>query len=220
MSEPETLGLFPSPFYRVNLADEIDLDEIQQLLNFANNEKNYILNINKNYISIENNVLNVVLPSSSKLQKILNYHVDNFIKNVLGQENANLKIHLSWLNKNPKGTSNHKHYHSNSIVSGVFYLTVNDDSGKFCVHRDISQRMTIQDKITKHNHFTYDYYHFIPKQYDLYIFPSTTYHSVEENKSDETRISFAFNTFYEGKIGLSPTAGLEVGSIETGYNHS
>lgn len=217
MSEPEILKLFPSPFYIVNLADEIDIEEVNQLLNFANNDKNYRLNINKNFISIENDILNKILQPASKLQNVLKYHVNNFIKNVLGQENANLKIHLSWINKNPKGTSNHKHYHSNSIVSGVFYLAVNDDSGKFYVHRDQNQRMIIQDRVTKHNLFTFDYYHFTPKQYDLYIFPSTTYHSVEENKSDETRISLAFNAFYEGKIGLDVAATIEFSSINAGY---
>jgi ectoine hydroxylase-related dioxygenase (phytanoyl-CoA dioxygenase family) len=38
---------------------------------------------------------------------------------------------------------------------------------------------------------------------DCVLFPSMTHHAVPEVKSEKTRISLAFNSFFEGKIGLA-----------------
>ena len=44
-------------------------------------------------------------------------------------------------------------------------------------------------------------WHFPVKNNDLIVFPSNIRHSVEQNQSDITRISLAFNTYVKGSVG-------------------
>jgi uncharacterized protein (TIGR02466 family) len=221
MAEANILTLFPTPLYIINLEDQLKPAEIKKLMKLEKDTDNLLLNEKKNLFTRENDVLNKVLKPGSTLEYLLQEHVNYFVKQILGEGNAKLKIHLSWMNFNPTGTAHHKHVHPNSIVSGVFYLRTNEKSGNFNVHRNDSLRPMIRDQITNWNQFNYEYYFFTPKTYDLYLFPSTLSHSVDPNQSAETRVSFSFNTFYEGEIRTDANghlSSLDVGTISTGTN--
>jgi uncharacterized protein (TIGR02466 family) len=217
--EAKVLGLFPTPMMIVNLEEAIDHREIKKLLKVEKDTDNLLINENRNYFTRENNILNTLLKTKSTLKELFQKHVDIFIKETMGEGDAKLKIHLSWMNFNPKGTSHHKHIHPNSIVSGVFYIRTNEKSGNFHVHRDDFKSRMIRDRITNYNDFNYDFYYFTPKPYDLYLFPSNLSHSVMPNESDETRVSLSFNTFYEGEIRTDDygwLSSLWVGDISSG----
>ena len=106
-----------------------------------------------------------------------------------------------WVNRNPKGASNSKHTHITFtrplLLSGVYYVKVPENSGRI---RFYDPRM-----ISSMNPPDYEYYHgsaqynFIVPQEDMVIFfPSWFEHDVEENKSNEERISIGFNLFANG----------------------
>ena len=174
----------------------IQANELDCLLRLANDREHFIKNNNGNFYHEENYVLDTVL-KDSKLARDIARYIDEYTANVLG-EDPSLRYTQSWININPPGTSHHKHSHINSIISGVLYLQTNENSGKFLVHK--REERTIKNQTKNLNKYNYSYLFFEPRKFDLYLFPSSLEHSVEENKSDENRISLSFNTFYHGTI--------------------
>ena len=105
-----------------------------------------------------------------------------------------------WVNRNPKGARNSRHTHitytRNLLLSGVYYVKVPKDSGRI--------RFYDPRNISIMNPPDYEYYHdsqlynFIEPQEDMILFfPSWFEHDVEENKSNDERISIGFNIFSE-----------------------
>ena len=85
----------------------------------------------------------------------------------------------------------------------MLYLQANEDTGHFQIHREEQRFRHISKEIVNYNQYNYRYLFFEPKPFDLYLFPSSLLHSVEENKSELNRISVSFNTFYQGDITTS-----------------
>jgi uncharacterized protein (TIGR02466 family) len=190
--------LFPIPFMRLNIKEQITpeiLDELDILETDAINEAELHRTPKANLMTKNANVLD-----GTRLGAIIQEHLNSYSINVLG-EDPTIKITTSWLNYNLKNAAHHKHPHPNSKVSGCFYIKTNDDSGKFQLHRPRSIAELFYNKRNTYNEFTYDMVWYQPQPYDLYMFPSFIEHSVEENLSDEPRISLAFNSFYGTSFG-------------------
>ena len=97
----------------------------------------------------------------------------------------------------------HEHFHQNSIISGVFYVsTVENDSITFF---DPNSKVKNLIKITtnEYNPFNSTDMTFPVKDNQLILFPSWMNHSVQANKGTKDRISISFNTFVRGSIGVS-----------------
>jgi len=91
-----------------------------------------------------------------------------------------------WFNINKKGSYNKKHNHINLErdvfgVSGVFYLSTPKDSGNIVFEAQNYEQLEIE---SKSGH--------------LLLFPIYLSHLVQESKSDQDRVSFAFN--YDGYL--------------------
>lgn len=120
---------------------------------------------------------------------------------LLVADNVEIYLTQSWVNFNKKKTSHHRHYHPNSIVSGVFYI-----DGEFSPLQ--IERPNKPDVFGSSFSFPYKGNNFLNTHLwevaninsRSVIFPSSCYHSVEENDSDTERISLAFNTFVRGKF--------------------
>jgi hypothetical protein len=69
-------------------------------------------------------------------------------------------------------------YYANPLWVGVYYLKTENNTGGLNIHSPVN----VSNKETLY-----------PEPGDLYIFNSTTYHSVHPNQSTEDRISVAFN---------------------------
>ena len=175
---------------------EVDQAELDRLLLLATETDRFVKNQKDNFFHKDTYIFDTVL-KDSKLVKDISKCVDEYCYNILGEEPA-LRHTQSWLNINPPGSSHHIHFHGNSILSGVLYLQVDENTGNFQVHREDDNR--ISKEVINYNQYNYKYLFFEPKQFDLYIFPSSLRHSVDENKSTENRISLSFNTFYYGDI--------------------
>jgi uncharacterized protein (TIGR02466 family) len=123
------------------------------------------------------------------------------------------EIQNSWVNQHNKNDFAGSHRHSNSIISGVYYPEVDDQSGAIVFQKDKSyynlwtdtieigfnyQKHNRQDKL---NVFNADAWGIYPQPGDIVLFPSLLYHSVTENHSNNVRYSLAFNVFPKGDFG-------------------
>lgn len=100
-----------------------------------------------------------------------------------------------WININPSGAFNRPHIHSDCIFSGVYYISVEENSGSIVFqHPVISQQYHYSpESIDKYNYYSASSWSVDPEPGKLLIFPAWIEHYVEPNQSDIDRISIAFN---------------------------
>ena len=123
-----------------------------------------------------------------------------------------MNITTSWVNRYARGDLTHQHHHSNSIISGVYYLEDCDETAPIQFHRAPGYvnlwPNTINLPIQQHNALNIDVVTVIPKMGELIMWPSHLAHSVPPNQSDTDRHTIAFNTFVKGT--LDPQGGSEL----------
>ena len=102
----------------------------------------------------------------------------------------------AWININQKGHFNYSHDHPGSLFSGVYYVKGGADKGELELKTPIiPHTYTISKDIAgKFNAFTGHAMVLPPVTGDLLIFPSWLLHRVNMSRSDEDRISIAFNS--------------------------
>tara|TARA_R110000822_G_scaffold221035_1_gene354810 strand:+ start:742 stop:1362 length:621 start_codon:yes stop_codon:yes gene_type:complete len=98
-----------------------------------------------------------------------------------------------WININGKGNYNQIHDHQNSILSAVYYVDVPaENTGNLVVHRDDTAEYFLK-KYRNKSPFSELSRQLVPATSRMYVMPSWTKHSVEQNQSDRERISIAIN---------------------------
>jgi uncharacterized protein (TIGR02466 family) len=189
-------NLFPAPLYIAKFEDEFTVDE----LNFISRPDLYEYSknfLNKNKGSDSLNILN--FQELHRIKKFIQEHLDNFRKNVMCIENT-LFPTISWLNKNPNNTDHFRHFHVNSIVSGVFYMTDDPAPIEFFNETNLMYNPLkfYPNKINEYNSTRFETR--VQKKH-LIIFPSYIDHAVKKNICSQDRISLSFNTWTDGTIG-------------------
>ena len=118
-----------------------------------------------------------------------------YFKQLKGKKEYDTILQNMWINISPKGAYNIPHVHPNSFLSGVFYIKTPKDCGRIwfihpsdCVEYDWKKEYW--EKFDEGN-APIQYMTVQPKR--LYLFPSWLKHGVEQNKSEEDRISVSFN---------------------------
>ena len=115
-----------------------------------------------------------------------------------------LSILGTWINVNTRGDDNISHIHSGSHLAGVFWISVPENSGDLQLHSPHSftcweEYGWYRDEFKKElNSFTS--YNVFPKEGRLVIFPSSLYHRVFPNESEDPRVSVSFNI----QLGSNP----------------
>ena len=109
----------------------------------------------------------------------------------------------AWVNINKPGDYNLKHHHSDCNLAGVLWIKAPQNSGDIVFDNPRtfdpflqSAKMGEIDSYTddfKDKNKIYPDYYFPPTEGRILIFPSYLEHQVRENKSNEDRISVAFN---------------------------
>lgn len=140
---------------------------------------------------------------------LISQAVENY-RNVIGLKKR-LDVSNYWINYNYKNSYNREHVHPYSIVSAVYYVQTPRDSGNFRIinpeehilnfyltrltlkHGERNDDMLFDMKNEVTRSLLSQSYPLVPRQNNLFIFPSWMKHSVETNYSDDTRISIAFN---------------------------
>ena len=111
-------SLFSSPLYRGDIVvGNPDLSKV----NWVRNQENWV--------SDNLNILDE--PSFSAIKAQLNALTYEFFHGIM-KVNSKTEIFIteSWLNKTEPGQYHHRHWHPNSVLSGVLYIDTDGTSGK------------------------------------------------------------------------------------------
>ena len=105
-----------------------------------------------------------------------------------------------WANINPPGGMNQPHVHPNSLFSGVYYIKSQPQSGRLKIYDPRPGIQTVMPPRKPGNPgkdlWREAYIDPVPGR--IIMFPSWLWHSVEENKSNDIRISVSFNFIQDG----------------------
>ena len=140
-----------------------------------------------NYQEFDNPIRQILIKNLSQI----------FSPQVVSIDKKGLFILNMWININGYGDDNVDHIHSGSHLSGTFWIQVPENSGNLQIHSPHAftqfqelnwYNKEFRDSVNKH--LCYDVY---PREGRVVIFPSSLYHRVGHNLSDQNRISVAFN---------------------------
>ena len=103
----------------------------------------------------------------------------------------------AWININKPGDYNIKHVHPTNNLSGVLWIKCLENSGDIVFDSPNNFESFLENKSYiddfKKSYFIDDSYHCYPTEGRMIVFPSHLQHHVQENKSNEDRISVSFN---------------------------
>ena len=103
----------------------------------------------------------------------------------------------AWININKPGDYNIKHVHPTNDLSGVLWIKCLENSGDIVFDspnnfESFLENKSYNDDFKKSNCID-DSFHYYPNEGRMLVFPSHLSHHVQENKSNEDRISVSFN---------------------------
>lgn len=138
----------------------------------------------------------LILPIPTELETLFN-DLTIFVNDVAARHTGanNLKLGNWWININGKYDYNMPHDHQNSVLSGVYYVSVpQPNMGNLILHRDDTAEYFLTSKVERQSTASNMLSVECPvEESKFYLFPAWTKHSVERNEGDEERISIAFN---------------------------
>lgn len=195
--------LFAVPLYQTSISP------------LSNEEKNFIESLEYKRMPADNGeyTQNKFILDSVELSGLKNRILEktkHYIHEVLNVDTAvDFKIENSWINRHRQNDFAGSHRHSNSLVSGVYYIDVDRQSGAIIFEKNKSSFNLFTDTVDipfkkdnqSLNVFNAEAWGIVPKNNDLILFPSLLYHSVSESQSDKLRYSLAFNMFPRGNLG-------------------
>ena len=186
------IPIFPTVVTQSNIGTySID----RQILNDI--QKNCHTNTGGNSYSKNQQILN--LKEFDNLKNLIIFEVHKYFNEITkSPKDITPYITTSWMNFSTKGQQHHPHQHPNSILSGVFYLNV-DQGDSIMFTKSSSNQIVI--KPTEYNVFNSDSWSVPVANGDLVLFPSNLFHLVPPVAHNSIRISLAFNVFITGKIG-------------------
>ena len=190
----EIMGILPIPVYKtereLNIS-ESESEEIKSIIEEGVHDRLGNLRSDNSYI-FDNKL--------KKIKEFCDQHIKIYAKEIIDpKKELNFYITQSWLNITKPGGSHFRHWHPNSIISGVFYVsTVEDDTICFFKDRDLKV-MQIESNVNAYNTHVWGV---SVNNNTLVLFPSWLEHSVERSeKASSDRISISFNVFMKGTIG-------------------
>ena len=121
---------------------------------------------------------------------------------IVPKEELDFYITQSWLNITKPGEHHHEHSHANSIISGVFYISTEEDDKITFSDLNTKVRDLIKFEKKEFNIWNSASWFFPSVTNQLLLFPSWLDHKVDINEKATTdRISISFNTFVKGTLG-------------------
>lgn len=196
----EVIPLFSIPLYKSELSP-LDPLTYQKLINHEwEKNEGFVTHVE----TAERHLLD--RPEYKGLKQAIQIHIDHFAYEVIGsQRDLCWEITTSWVNRSVNGDYHTSHWHSNSLISGVFYINTNPDSGAIVFHKDKEHKNLWGDTLRvdwdKETDYNTEAVGILPKTNQLLMFPSILAHSVLTNTSNDNRYSLAFNVFPRGTFG-------------------
>ena len=199
MENLEIISLFPTPVLRVRV-QEYFKDEIWKLKQLDMEHVHVEVGVPdvKHYKSVDSYCLD--LPGMEKLKAYIEKEVKDFYVNGLAID-GDIMITQSWVNRNVNGGGTHSHYHHNSIISGVYYMDVPDNSTliKFYkpeINRSTAYRLEpeVNTNLISGNPYAQTVATIPVANSEILLFPSYLPHSVPNMDTRQDRWCLAFNT--------------------------
>lgn len=188
--------LFAKPIFKrpVDVSD-VDLSSVKWA-------KNY-----NNWISESQNVLGQ--PEFAALAERVYDGICEYFYGVMQAKN-NIEIYIteSWFNKTEKGQSHHRHWHPNSLYSGIVYIDSEGETGR--TRFITSQFDTVEYGVAESNLYNSRSWNIDAQVGSMLVFPSSVEHLVEEYNGSRPRITLSFNTFVRGDINTDPLTRLSL----------
>jgi len=184
------VSLFPTPLLKNKI--DISFDLIEVLSNFRFNQ-----NTGYNYFTENQQILEETkfVNLKNEILKTINFF---FLEILKADDTVSPYITNSWINVTKEGESHHTHTHSNSMLSGVFYLQADDQQDTITFYNNKYNQIKITP--TDYNLYNSDSWKIPVSTGDLILFPSSLEHGNDICKS-KIRVSLAFNVFITGIIG-------------------
>lgn len=198
----EIIPIFPIAVYRIKLRP-LSGPEV----NYINTSAS-VSQMLGNHTSEKSNLLDN--PILANLKGLFMENVRIYAEEII-KTDCEFYITNSWKNENYKGQNHSLHNHANSILSGVYYIDVENSESSISFNRMASPYyMNFKSKeYTGFNSMEWT----IPVENNMLIlFPSSLYHQVRLNQTEHVRRSIAFNTFAKG--------GFDTDTLFTGYSDS
>lgn len=188
-------NVFPTPVYIARSdSDLTSNEEIQKIIKEGMVDNDYNLSSENNYIFDEN---------LKELKQFCEHHIKTYVKEVMApKEELDFYITQSWLNVTKPGQQHHQHCHPNSCISGVFYVSAEEDDSITFIDQNWPVKEMIKPEIKEFTIWNCPLWFFPVTAGELVLFPSWLQHKVQPNEKATTdRISISFNTFVRGKLG-------------------
>ena len=188
--------LFPEPVCTCSLERKLTQEELKIINEYKKETHKNDGNItsNNNYV-LENKTLKNL---KEDLQKRV---VDYFDKVICTSNSIIPHITQSWINYTETNQFHHRHFHSNSYVSGVFYIDAQKEVDSITFYRPGEAQKAIHLIVTRYNQFNSPFWRCSVQTGDVVLFPSSVHHGVQKKKGNNIRISLSFNVFFKGTIG-------------------
>ena len=194
----ELVSLFPTSLLVNNIGRRLTDEELECVLDYQDTVRANTGNITtKDVLVLEN-------PKLAGLKKLVEEALQDYLMQVynpINPDKIKLVVTQSWLNFTDKTQYHHKHYHHNSIISGCLYINARKDSD--CIM--FTKRATgepWQIQALEQNYFNCNEFTVPVETGDIVLFPSNLIHSVPQTDHEYTRISLAFNSFWDGELGF------------------
>jgi uncharacterized protein (TIGR02466 family) len=211
----EVFGVFPTPVLKF----KYDRPFTEEEINFINNKEKevvgppFIIHLGNSTTESKRILEN---PEMAYIKAYIQTCLDEWIKQIMMPKIPGafkLKITQSWLNYTKPGEHHGRHVHPNSVVSGVLYINADEKHDMITFSKDKFEQLFID--AGQFNQFNTNQANVTVGKNDLVLFPSMLGHEVPKTTGSHTRISLAFNTFYEGQIGFINDAPnyLEIHSV-------
>ena len=127
-----------------------------------------------------------------------------FTEKYLHIADINFYFTNSWVVKHYPNDWAQTHNHTNSLLSGVYYLETEQNSGDLCFESNNVNNLFPNAVFPNFKEYNYTTGGQIKMKVDmgkLYLFPSHIFHQVLKNKTNKIRYSLAFNLFCKGSFG-------------------
>jgi uncharacterized protein (TIGR02466 family) len=175
---------------------------------FHEEVKTSIENLNLQYK--QNEVCQSLYHANNELSSSILYHPElkqfkswvekschEYITNVLGYHlDDTVIVTDSWINRCDKGGYQYPHYHTNSYISGTYYLNIKDNHAPLMFrHDDTCTHINKQSITLKKGSISTKYNSdvlFHPTEGELYLWQSHLTHAVLDNMADN-RLSLSMN---------------------------
>ena len=140
---------------------------------------------------------NILLdPSLKDLKTWIEIQAKDYLDNELGIDYDEFFFSESWININGKGGDQKVHNHSNSIVSGTYYLKSLDGHPPLDFHKVKSENepfISLTEHYAQGNPNTTSKVSFPSTQDSMLVFQSQLYHGHLANELEENRIGLSWN---------------------------